>query len=67
SGGPWITPELSMQGIVWSETRVRGATNFSGELSRPQPDLHSRMTYPVWNPTTGKLETPEIEARQQFY
>ncbi|HWR50871.1 MAG TPA: glycosyl hydrolase, partial [Bryobacteraceae bacterium] len=24
SGGPWITPELSMQIVVWSETHVTG-------------------------------------------
>src|SRR5689334_17964804 len=24
SGGPWITPEMSMQQLVWSETRIAG-------------------------------------------
>lgn len=67
SGGPWITPELSMQEIVWSETQVSGGTNFSGELPRAEPDRHSRMQFPVWNPTNGKLEKPEIPARQEFY
>lgn len=28
SGGPWITPEHSMQVIAWSETRVRGPRAF---------------------------------------
>lgn len=35
SGGPWITPEMSMQRLVWSEMRVTGGTNFSLELPRP--------------------------------
>ncbi len=35
SGGPWITPELSMQRVVWSETRVSGGKNFSGVLPQP--------------------------------
>jgi alpha-L-rhamnosidase len=26
SAGPWITPELSMQTVVWSETQVEGGT-----------------------------------------
>ncbi|ATC63355.1 DNA-binding protein [Nibricoccus aquaticus] len=38
SGGPWITPELSMQRVVWSETRVSGGKTgkvFSGVLPQP--------------------------------
>jgi hypothetical protein len=35
SGGPWITPELSMQRVVWSETRVRGGKRFSAVLPLP--------------------------------
>ena len=67
SGGPWITPELSMQEIVWSETKVTGGTHFSGELPQAKPDLRARMQFPLWNPTTGKLEKPEVPARQEFY
>ncbi len=36
SGGPWITPELSMQRVVWTETRVRGPQHYSGLLARPE-------------------------------
>ncbi len=36
SGGPWITPELSMQKVVWSETRVEGPRRFEAVLPRPQ-------------------------------
>src|SRR3954469_3313483 len=32
SGGPWITPELSMQKLAWSETNVKGPTNFNAPL-----------------------------------
>src|SRR5574341_53984 len=28
SGGPWITPELSMQRVVWAETNITGPTRF---------------------------------------
>jgi hypothetical protein len=38
SGGPWITPELSMQKLVWSETNVTGPKDFSGELAQPDVD-----------------------------
>jgi hypothetical protein len=35
AGGPWITPELSMQRVVWNETHVEGGRRF--EESLPQP------------------------------
>jgi hypothetical protein len=35
SGGPWITPELSMQRIVWTETNVTGPLHL--ETALPQP------------------------------
>jgi hypothetical protein len=67
SGGPWITPELSMQEVVWSETKVTGGTHFSGPLERAKPDLRARQPFPVWNPTNGKLEKPEVPARREFH
>ena len=36
SGGPWITPEQSMQKIVWSETVVTGPARFEGKLPQPE-------------------------------
>jgi hypothetical protein len=36
SGGPWITPELSMQKVVWSETAVTGPKPFDAVLPPPQ-------------------------------
>ncbi len=35
SGGPWITPELSMKKLAWSKTNVRGPVRFSSSLVRP--------------------------------
>ncbi len=35
SGGPWITPELSMQQVVWTSTNVAGPLHFSGILPQP--------------------------------
>jgi hypothetical protein len=35
AGGPWITPELSMQKVVWSETIVEGGRPFAGTLPQP--------------------------------
>ena len=36
SGGPWITPELSMQMLTWSETALEGAKPFTGTLRQPK-------------------------------
>ena len=36
SGGPWVTPELSMQKLVWSETTLKGPAHFTGELAQPE-------------------------------
>ncbi|MFT2010030.1 glycosyl hydrolase [Pontibacter sp. 13R65] len=35
AGGPWITPALSMQKVVWSETHVAGGKRFTGKLPQP--------------------------------
>ena len=36
SGGPWITPDLSMQMVVMSETSAQGPKTFSGTLPQPR-------------------------------
>lgn len=38
AGGPWITPELSMQKLVWTREYVRGGQD--GDLSLPQPETN---------------------------
>ena len=32
SGGPWITPDLAMQQLVWSKTNLSGPVRFEGNL-----------------------------------
>jgi len=41
SGGPWITPELSMQTLTWSETFVTGGQRIQTALANPP----ARQTY----------------------
>jgi hypothetical protein len=36
SGGPWITPALSMQKMVYTETSVQGPTHFEAPLPQPE-------------------------------
>jgi hypothetical protein len=35
SGGPWVTPERSMQQLVWTETTVKGGGRVALELAAP--------------------------------
>ncbi|MCL5283264.1 MAG: hypothetical protein M1330_00920 [Armatimonadetes bacterium] len=35
SGGPWVTPELAMQKVVWTQAQVEGGTSL--KLPLPQP------------------------------
>jgi hypothetical protein len=41
SGGPWITPELNMQELVWSETHLRGPQHLTATIAAP----FSRLGY----------------------
>ncbi|MBC2664214.1 alpha-L-arabinofuranosidase [Novosphingobium flavum] len=39
SGGPWITPERSMQQAVWTETTVSGGRSITVRLAQPYTKL----------------------------
>jgi hypothetical protein len=36
TGGPWITPDLAMQSVVWSETHLHGPTRLNKPVPRPE-------------------------------
>jgi hypothetical protein len=40
SGGPWITPELSMQAVVWSGTAIAGGKTVNTTLQQPKAKLN---------------------------
>jgi hypothetical protein len=35
AGGPWITPEMSMQKVVWADTIVQGEQIFNAKMPQP--------------------------------
>ncbi|MBM3851949.1 MAG: hypothetical protein FJ399_02200 [Verrucomicrobia bacterium] len=39
SGGPWVTPDRSMQEVVWTETSVSGPGKIEQLLTIPEPAL----------------------------
>ena len=67
SGGIWITPELSMQEICWSQKRISGNQRINIKLCRPYVDPHANQPYPVYDPETGLVEKPLIKARKTYY
>ncbi len=67
SGGVWITPELSMQEICSSQTKLIGNQKVTIMLARPTVKLRGHTPFPVYNPKTGLVEKPEIEARRTYY
>jgi len=67
ASGPWITPELSMQHVVWSEQIVPGGKRFSAKLPVPA-HLHDyyreiavlALPFPEeWDRTSASLQ-PKI-------
>jgi hypothetical protein len=68
SGGTWVTPELSMQELVWSEQRVQGGSRFSGSLKRPLVDMTPGNPFPkVYIPSLDKIDVPQIEAKRTYF
>ena len=39
TAGPWVTPDMAMQEVVWTERRVQGPVIFEGQLDIPEPAL----------------------------
>lgn len=68
AGGPWITPELSMQKVVWSQTEIEGG--HPQEITLPQPQINegyykdiTALAYP--SPRRGTSRPQAREARLQ--
>lgn len=62
SGGPWITPELSMKKVVWTETQAHG--HFAGKLAKPEEvaGLYHDIAVLAF-PTVGPYRIPDIKGK----
>lgn len=67
SGGPWITPELSMQEICWNEVKVTGSKHISMNIGKPRVNPRGKSPFPMYNPETGLVEKPNVAARNSYY
>ncbi len=68
SGGPWITPEMSMQELCWSTSKkITGGMHISLNIAKPVVDPRANMPFPVFNPDNGLTEKPVIPGRINYY
>ena len=58
SGGPWITPELAIQSVTWSELTIRGNTKFDSVLPTPATRLNFYRDIAVLAFPTPPAELP---------
>ena len=67
SGGPWITPEQSMQKVVWTETEVKGPAHFEGKLAQPETvrGFYRDIAVQAF-PTTGDFRIPDIKGKALY-
>ena len=65
SGGPWITPELSMQKLVWTKTNVVGPLLLDAILSEPQKvkDYYGDIAVFVFPTPSGKATISHLNGR----
>ena len=68
SGGPWITPELSLQEVKWSTTPVKGGEHFAAALPRPKVDPHPHANFPqIFMEELGRVDIPTVPARNEYF
>jgi hypothetical protein len=68
SGGTWITPELAMQEVIWSEQKIQGGRQIKTTLSKAVVDPHPHSQFPeLYIPALGKIAAPIVEGRKTHY
>ena len=68
SGGPWITPDLAMQKVVWTETNVQGPMHFSGTLAQPKAvaNYYQDIAVLAFPTPAGKARIEGIQGKAAF-
>ena len=68
SGGPWITPELAMQKLVWTETPIEGPRQFAGTLPQPQKvaDYYRDIAVFAYPTPAGDTRTEDIAGKSSL-
>ena len=68
SGGPWITPELSMQKLVWTQTAVHGGASVDMELPAPEKvaDYYEDVAVLAFPTPAGGYTVPDLRGKASF-
>ncbi len=73
SGGPWVTPELSMQQVVWTSTSITGGKQVEMVLPQPQANLNFYRDIAVLAFPTPQADMaghgyriPDIQAKAEY-
>jgi len=68
SGGPWITPQLAMQKVVWSEKSVAGPLRFDGPLEQPKAvrDYYRDIAVLAFPTPQGNARIENIQGKAAF-
>jgi len=68
SGGPWISPELAMQKVVWTETNLAGPAHFDATLPQPKSEANYYQDIAVFAfPTpAGNARLEGIQGKAAF-
>src|ERR1051325_4390554 len=67
SGGPWITPEMSMQVVTWSEAEIEGGSKIEVELSRPpNRSNYYRDAFVLAFPIIRNRQIPDWRVKANF-
>jgi hypothetical protein len=68
SGGPWITPELSMQKPVWSEVVIEGGRRWTVELPQPAAvqDFYRDIAVLAMPAPAGEQRVPDAHRKAVF-
>ena len=68
SGGPWITPELAMQKVVWSETVIAGGQRMEVALPQPQAvkGFYRDIAVLAMPAPAGNARIPDIQHKAAF-
>ncbi len=67
SGGPWITPDKSMQKVVFTETTVEGGQDVSVQLPQPETirGYYKDITVMAF-PKRGSYRVPDIAGKAAY-
>jgi hypothetical protein len=68
SGGPWISPALAMQKVVWTETNLEGPLRVEGVLPQPKAvaDYYQDITVLAFPAPAGEARIARIEGKAAF-